>query len=285
CYFSLAEDLRDELDRVLEYALLDSRSPADVCHMILNAAEFMEHDDKPLPIPLPVLSECALRTHAFAKALHWRELDFLSGSSSSGSVVESLILINTRLGQSDAAYGTLTAARDQPGFVEREQWYERLGKWGEAYALYNHRRGEDAESPPVLLGKMRCLHALGEWRQLEEMSRREWTNATHSMRVQIAPLATAAAWSLQKWDSMAEYITTLDENTADCSFYKAVQAVHRDRFARAQQHVDTAREQQDEELTALAEQNYGRSYSMVLRMQMLSEIEEVRAMIALPITI
>ncbi|KAG8754899.1 phosphatidylinositol kinase- protein kinase tor1 [Ceratobasidium sp. 428] len=183
CYFSLTEDLRDELDSVLEYALRDPRSPADVCHMILNAAEFMEHDDKPLPIPLPILSECALRTHAFAKALHWRELDFLSGSSSSGAVVESLILINTRLGQSDAAYGTLTATRDQPDFVEHEQWYERLGK--------------------------------------------------------------------------------------------AVQAVHRDRFARAQQHVDRAREQQDEELTALAEQNYGRSYSMVLRMQMLSEIEEM----------
>ncbi|KAG8680291.1 phosphatidylinositol kinase- protein kinase tor1, partial [Ceratobasidium sp. 395] len=110
CYFSLTEDLRDELDSVLEYALRDPRSPADVCHMILNAAEFMEHDDKPLPIPLPILSECALRTHAFAKALHWRELDFLSGSSSSGAVVESLILINTRLGQSDAAYGTLTAS-------------------------------------------------------------------------------------------------------------------------------------------------------------------------------
>ncbi|KAG9096449.1 phosphatidylinositol kinase- protein kinase tor1, partial [Ceratobasidium sp. 370] len=248
CYFSLAEDLRDELDRVLEYALIDSRSPADVCHMILNAAEFMEHDDKPLPISLHVLSECAMRTHAFAKALHWRELDFLSGSSSSGA-----------------------AARDQPDFVEHEQWYERLGKWGEAYALYNHRRGAEAESSAVVLGKMRCLHALGEWRQLEEMSRRAWTNATHSMRVQIAPLATAAAWSLQKWDSMAEYINTLDENTADCSFYKAVQAVHRDRFARAQQHVDKAREQQDEELTALAEQNYSRSYSMVLRMQMLSE--------------
>ncbi|KAJ1306989.1 hypothetical protein OPQ81_007969 [Rhizoctonia solani] len=275
CYFSLGEELRDELDKVLEDALEDPRNPADVCHMILNAAEFMEHDDKPLPIPLATLSECALRTHAFAKALHWRELDFLSGSSASGSVIESLILINTRLGQSDAAYGTLTAARDQPDFVEHEQWYERLGKWSEAYALYNHRQGEEAESSATMLGKMRCLHALGEWRQLEELTRREWTNANHRVRSQIAPLATAAAWSLQKWDSMSEYISTLDENTADCAFYKAVQALHRDRFARAQEHVNKARELQDEELTALAEQNYGRSYSMVLRMQMLSEIEEM----------
>ncbi|KAH7327706.1 atypical PIKK FRAP protein kinase [Rhizoctonia solani] len=275
CYFSLSEDLRDELDKILEDALEDPRNPADVCHMILNAAEFMEHDDKPLPIQLATLSECALRTHAFAKALHWRELDFLSGSSASGAVIESLILINTRLGQSDAAYGTLTAARDQPDFVEHEQWYERLGKWSEAYALYNHRKGEEAESSVTILGKMRCLHALGEWRQLEELTRREWTNASHRVRGQIAPLATAAAWSLQKWDSMSEYISTLDENTADCAFYKAVQALHRDRFARAQEHVDQARELQDEELTALAEQNYGRSYSMVLRMQMLSEIEEM----------
>ncbi|CAE6479412.1 unnamed protein product, partial [Rhizoctonia solani] len=270
CYFSLSEELRDELDKILEDALEDPRNPADVCHMILNAAEFMEHDDKPLPIPLATLSECALRTHAFAKALHWRELDFLSGSSASGAVIESLILINTRLGQSDAAYGTLTAARDQPDFVEHEQWYERLGKWSEAYALYNHRKGEEAESSVTILGKMRCLHALGEWRQLEELTRREWTNASHRVRSQIAPLATAAAWSLQKWDSMSEYISTLDENTADCAFYKAVQALHRDRFARAQEHVDQARELQDEELTALAEQNYGRSYSMVLRMQMLT---------------
>ncbi|CAE6426128.1 unnamed protein product [Rhizoctonia solani] len=293
CYFSLSEELRDELDKILEDALEDQRSPADVCHMILNAAEFMEHDDKPLPIPLATLSECALRTHAFAKALHWRELDFLSGSSASGAVIESLILINTRLGQSDAAYGTLTAARDQPDFVEHEQWYERLGKvvplnydpfpplnaaflqWSEAYALYNHRKGEDAQLTTTVLGKMRCLHALGEWRQLEELTRSEWTNATHRVRGQIAPLATAAAWSLQKWDSMSEYISTLDENTADCAFYKAVQALHRDRFTRAQEHVDQARELQDEELTALAEQNYGRSYSMVLRMQMLSEIEEM----------
>ncbi|KAF8668205.1 Atypical PIKK FRAP protein kinase [Rhizoctonia solani] len=275
CYFSLSEELRDELDKVLEDALEDTRNPADVCHMILNAAEFMEHDDKPLPIPLVTLSECALRTHAFAKALHWRELDFLSGASASGSVIESLILINTRLGQSDAAYGILTAARDQPDFVEHEQWYERLGKWSEAYALYNHRKGEEAESSNTILGKMRCLHALGEWRQLEELTRREWTNATHHVRGKIAPLATAAAWSLQKWDSMSEYISTLDENTADCAFYKAVQAVHRDRFPRAQEYVDKARELQDEELTALAEQNYGRSYSMVLRMQMLSEIEEM----------
>ncbi|CAE6464067.1 unnamed protein product [Rhizoctonia solani] len=275
CYFSLSEELRDELDKILEDALEDPRSPADVCHMILNAAEFMEHDDKPLPIPLATLSECALRTHAFAKALHWRELDFLSGSSASGAVIESLILINTRLGQSDAAYGTLTAARDQPDFVEHEQWYERLGKWSEAYALYNHRKGEDAQLTTTVLGKMRCLHALGEWRQLEELTRSEWTNATHRVRGQIAPLATAAAWSLQKWDSMSEYISTLDENTADCAFYKAVQALHRDRFTRAQEHVDQARELQDEELTALAEQNYGRSYSMVLRMQMLSEIEEM----------
>ncbi|KAG8733272.1 phosphatidylinositol kinase- protein kinase tor1, partial [Ceratobasidium sp. 423] len=232
CYFSLSEELRDELDKVLEDALEDPRNPADVCHMILNAAEFMEHDDKPLPMPLATLSECALRTHAFAKALHWRELDFLSGSSASGA-------------------------------------------WSEAYALYNHRKGPEAESSATILGKMRCLHALGEWRQLEELTRREWTNATHRVRGQIAPLATAAAWSLQKWDSMSEYISTLDENTADCAFYKAVQALHRDRFARAQEHVDRARELQDEELTALAEQNYGRSYSMVLRMQMLSEIEEM----------
>jgi FKBP12-rapamycin complex-associated protein len=46
CYFSLSEELRDELDRVLADALEDPRNPADVCHMILNAAEFMEHDDK-----------------------------------------------------------------------------------------------------------------------------------------------------------------------------------------------------------------------------------------------
>ena len=105
-------------------------------------AEFMEHDVEALPISLSILAELAQvrpivtyrivcsqdehrvahttsifllfsaffalifqKGHAYAKALHYRELEF---QSSPATCFESLITINKKLDQYDAAVGILT---------------------------------------------------------------------------------------------------------------------------------------------------------------------------------
>ena len=94
----------------------------------------MEHDDKPLPIAIRTLSNYSTKCHAYAKALHYKEVIFFFFfffffsfvlksffqihflkkkfqleylTSSSASTIESLISINNQLQQPDAAIGIL----------------------------------------------------------------------------------------------------------------------------------------------------------------------------------
>ena len=120
---------------------------------MLNLAEFMEHEEKPLPIENRTLGEFAMKFHAYAKALHYKELEFFTETSP--TIIEALISINSRLQQHDAAWGTLLIAREQYDVSKHEEWYEKLGKWEDALQAYNRKTGDEAEEPEVIIGKMR----------------------------------------------------------------------------------------------------------------------------------
>jgi FKBP12-rapamycin complex-associated protein len=152
-------------------------APPNLIHRLLNLAEFMEHEEKPLPIEHRTLGEYAMKFLAYAKALHYKELEFFSESSA--TIIEALISINTRLQQHDAAWGTLLTAREQYDVTKHEEWYERLGRWQEALAAYEKKAEADPGAPDVQIGRMKCLHALGEWDQLAAQVYENWANAHH----------------------------------------------------------------------------------------------------------
>lgn len=58
-------------------ALSSPSNPPEIHQTLLNLAEFMEHDDKPLPIAISTLGQYAQRAHAFAKALHYMNWSFM----------------------------------------------------------------------------------------------------------------------------------------------------------------------------------------------------------------
>lgn len=72
----LNEQYQENLIRNLQKAFNSSTIPSDILQVLLNLAEFMEHDAVALPINLNVLAELAQKGHAYAKALHYRELEF-----------------------------------------------------------------------------------------------------------------------------------------------------------------------------------------------------------------
>uniref|UniRef100_A0ACB8EEN2 Uncharacterized protein n=1 Tax=Sphaerodactylus townsendi TaxID=933632 RepID=A0ACB8EEN2_9SAUR len=97
CWSELNEDQQDELIRSIELALT-SQDIAEVTQTLLNLAEFMEHSDKgPLPLGddngVVLLGERAAKCRAYAKALHYKELEFQKGPSP--AILESLISIET----------------------------------------------------------------------------------------------------------------------------------------------------------------------------------------------
>ncbi|CAB1430956.1 unnamed protein product [Pleuronectes platessa] len=96
CWSELSEDQQDELIRSIELALT-SQDIAEVTQTLLNLAEFMEHSDKgPLPLRddngIVLLGERAAKCRAYAKALHYKELEFQKGPSP--LILEALIRIS-----------------------------------------------------------------------------------------------------------------------------------------------------------------------------------------------
>ncbi|KAI8628398.1 TOR kinase [Xylariaceae sp. FL1651] len=278
CWSELYEQFQDELIQNIENAIRSENVPPDLLGLLLNLAEFMEHDDKALPIDIRILGREAARCHAYAKALHYKELEFLQDQS--GPAVEALIVINNQLQQYDAAIGILRKAQlYKDGIQLRETWFEKLERWEEALAFYNKREREipaDQAVPiDIVMGKMRCLHALTEWDALASLAGNTWANSAPEVQRRIAPLATAAAWSLGKWDAMEIYLSSMRRNSPDRSFFGAILALHRNQFREATTNIQQAREGLDTELSALVSESYNRAYQVVVRVQMLAELEEL----------
>ncbi|KAI0469145.1 TOR kinase [Xylaria cf. heliscus] len=278
CWSELYEQFQDELIQNIENAIRSENVPPDLLGLLLNLAEFMEHDDKALPIDIRILGREAARCHAYAKALHYKELEFLQDQS--GPAVEALIVINNQLQQYDAAIGILRKAQlYKDGIQLRETWFEKLERWEEALNFYNKRERDIPPDQPVpidvVMGKMRCLHALTEWDALASLAGTTWANSAPDVQRRIAPLATAAAWSLGKWDAMEIYLSSMRRNSPDRSFFGAILALHRNQFREATTNIQQAREGLDTELSALVSESYNRAYQVVVRVQMLAELEEL----------
>ena len=76
-----------------------------------------------LPLGAELLGECAMNCRAYAKALHYKEEEFHRGVTP--KLLESLISINNKLQQPDAAAGVLVYAKEhhQAEFVSLFVWF------------------------------------------------------------------------------------------------------------------------------------------------------------------
>ncbi|CAN0880248.1 Serine/threonine-protein kinase TOR [Linum grandiflorum] len=161
-----------QLVRSLEMAFSAPNVPPEILATLLNLAEFMEHDEKPLPIDIRLLGALA------DKALHYKEMVFEGARTKKMdanlvAVVEDLIHINNQLHQHEAAVGILTYAQQHLGVQLKESW-------------------------------MRCLAALARWEELNNLCKEYWTPAEPSARLEMAPaLMLHGTWeSGIRWQNM-----------------------------------------------------------------------------------
>ncbi|KAK2747845.1 phosphatidylinositol kinase- protein kinase tor1 [Onygenales sp. PD_40] len=273
CWTELYGQYQEELVRSIDMALTSQNIPPEILQILLNLAEFMEHDDKALHIDIRTLGKYAGKCHAFAKALHYKELEFEQDQNS--GAVEALISINNQLQQSDAAIGILRKAQAYRDVELKETWFVKLQRWEEALAAYKRRELIDPDSFDVTMGKMRCLHALGEWKMLSDLAQEKWNQASNEHRKAMAPLAAGAAWGRGQWELMDSYLGVMKEQSPDRSFFGAILSLHRNQFEEAAMFIEKARNGLDTELSALLGESYNRAYNVVVRVQMLAELEEI----------
>ncbi|KAL9244759.1 hypothetical protein vseg_018491 [Gypsophila vaccaria] len=308
CWSQLNDTSQRQLVRNLETAFSSPNIPPEILATLLNLAEFMEHDERPLPIDIRLLGALAEKCRAFAKALHYKEMEFEGARSRNMdadpvAAVEALIHINNQLHQHEAAVGILTYAQQHLDAQLRESWYEKLQRWDDALMAYTAKAAQ-ATSPHALqeatLGRMRCLAALARWDELNTLCREYWTPAEQAARVEMAPMAANAAWNMGEWDQMSEYVKCLDDGdetryrvlgntsaTGDGSsngtFFRAVLLARRGKYDEAREYVERARKCLATELAALVLESYERAYSNMVRVQQLSELEEVIDYCTLPV--
>ncbi len=276
CWCELYTPEQEQIIKSLEIALASPNNPPEIRQTILNLIEFTEHDansEKGLNINITKLGNYALRSHAFAKALHYKELEFMQEANT--NVIESLISINNNLGISDAAIGILLQSQQNTNLQLKETWYEKLHRWEEALRAYNDRAVNEPNSIEVLLGKLRCYHALAQWEQLTQLAQEKWTTSSSDLKRSIAPLAAAAAWGMGQWDKMDTYINVMKPDSPDRAFFQSILLVHRNNFEEGSKYIMQARDLLATEVTALASESYNRAYGVIVRIQMLAELEEI----------
>ena len=165
------------------------------------------------------------------------------------------------------------------GQVElKESWYEKLQRWDDARDAYERKSREDPDNFMWTLGRMRCQHALGEWGSLCQLVREKWRShhlEDDELRAEVAKLAAGAAWNLRLWDEMEHYCASIPKGSFALNFFRAILAMHSNHYRAAQVHIDEARWQLDSEFTASVGESYRRAYRGMIRVQQLSELEEM----------
>ncbi|CAA0834265.1 Serine/threonine-protein kinase TOR [Striga hermonthica] len=180
CWTELNESCRRQLVRSLEMAFSSPNIPPEILAILLNLAEFMEHDERPFPIDIRLLGALAEKCRAFAKALHYKEMEFEGACSNMMdgnpvAIVEALIHINNQLHQHEAAVGILTYSQQ-------------------------HLTSEVSSQHLILeatLGQMRCLAALARWEELNKLCKEYWAPAEPAARLEMAPMVWQALLSVR----------------------------------------------------------------------------------------
>ncbi|KAJ3294404.1 phosphatidylinositol kinase- protein kinase tor1 [Rhizoclosmatium sp. JEL0117] len=275
CWWELYDQFQDDLVQSISSAINSSNFPPDMLQTLLNLAEFMERDEnkKPLPIARKTLGQYAARSHAWAKALYYKESEFLTDPTP--ETVETLIGIYNQLQQPDSAVGILRRAHENHNVELISTWYEKLNRWEDGLAAHERKALEDPDSFEALHGRMRCLEKMGEWEALSKLAQEAWTDSDDDTKRIIAPLAASGAWGIGEWTTMEQYVKMITSETFPGAYYRAILFLHRSLFPQASFYIERARELLDSELMAVSGESYSRAYSSIVKVQMLVELEEI----------
>ena len=117
----------------------------------------------------------------------------------------------------------------------------------------------------------------------------EWGRVEPPARRSMAPIAAHAAWQMGNWESMQQYVDVVTSHqpgggSSEGAFLSAVLDVRRNDLASAAAATERARELLGVDMAALVGESYERAYGDMVRMQQLTELEEIIVVRAAEIT-
>ncbi|KAJ1732407.1 phosphatidylinositol kinase- protein kinase tor1, partial [Coemansia biformis] len=274
CWTMLPGQYQQEIIASLQSVASNRDVPADILQAILGLAEYMERDEKQIPIDLKLLGDYADRCHALAKELHYKEAEWTLEKNY--ETIKKLIELNQNLDLHDSAIGMLDYVRkEQEDIQESVDWYTRLQQWDKALVIYRRQETEGGLSRENTMGQVRCLFEMSDWTALVPLYERIWSGSDQQLQTASAGIGMSMAWATGDIDRMEFYLSALPSNSGDKSFCRALLAVYRNNFGDAAQYIDEARQAIDLDLSAQITESDSRGYSQMFQCQMLTELEEI----------
>ena len=265
----IEEETKKNLVNSLVLALIFPNLPQDILQILLNLVEFMEHQPDPLPLSINVLGTLAYKAGAYAKALYHREREFLNNSTQFGD----LIPIYHSLGQNESALGIMNYLQNENSKEIQYSWYALLSKWKEASDWFEKKKSEKNLSTFERVSYINCLFNLEEWENVLNLCDESFDFLSESEKIQIIPISLTASWNLKKWENFKFIIDKFPE--INTNFFKSIYYIHKNKFDLAKENINKSRQFIDQDLIALVNEGYTRSYSKIFQSQLLSEMEEV----------
>ena len=257
----------------IEQTISNPNVPLTVLKTILNLAEFMEHDNQGLQLDITSMANLAEKCNSHAKALYYREFEFHFCPDES---IESLISLYSNLGQPEAASGMLVFAKNTLGTKVKESWLEALGQWDEALAGYTAMTTTTKDDRfENLKNKIRCYDSLTQWERVIEESE-QFLNENMDFS-SVHQYASRAAIQLGKWDLLEKYADLASSRDDDNNYYEAIISIHKKDFKAARLRIKRSRQHAEYYLVGIDSHTYHNNYDKVIRLQIMSEMEEIVA--------
>jgi hypothetical protein len=134
----------------------------------------------------------------------------------------------------------------------------------------------------AIAGKVKCLEALGRWEESCKLCEESLftmkieSEVSHSnTHTKAAVIGARAAWSLNQWNLMDDFVSQLPVENVDGSFMKAILAIHHENYSDAKKQIEVTRSYLDKSISALMTESYGRAYMPLIMVQQCSELEEI----------
>ncbi|GMR47395.1 hypothetical protein PMAYCL1PPCAC_17590 [Pristionchus mayeri] len=283
----VSQDLKDSITLNLRRAL-ETCDNQDVKQTILNLAEFMDHSEKgPLPIQIEHLGKSAQDVKAYAKALRYKELEIrkIGLENITLDQAHAIITFANKLNLQEEAAGMIKCVEMQNKTVStlmRSRWYEKLNDWDKALSLVAECREERSHSINQMRSgpiydenelnehEVKCLEALGRWSELKK----KVTEIDLKRDQKLSVMGARANWGMGDWTTMEALTREINTNTQDGSYLRAVLAVKKGDYDKAQEFIEKCRDIHDSQLTASAGESYERAYPAMVLVQELTELEE-----------
>ncbi|KAL7721887.1 Serine/threonine-protein kinase TOR [Entamoeba marina] len=308
-FYSLYTSQNDEDKEKLIYRMKNVIEAATATHevvsLILNLAEFLEHEG--LVKPIISFGDKAKGIGAYAKALHYKEIEFKQScllkettdidsikegvdkevldtdeTSEQQKLFEDLIGLNNQLQKHDAATGLIQMAEKRIQMKLNSTWFAKLGMWNKALLKLEE---EDQSRCDV---KIKCLYEMGDWEALDETSEVFWKSNPKELPSEskkTVSMIAASSFYLEKWEQLRKLLQSSNSKEMelfDQAFYTAVLSLHdgdEENLERVSKIVENQQTLLGIELGVLASEGYERSYDAFTKAQIVTEIDEILGLI------